>query len=69
MLVAYPSRVKSHDDPISDCRGDGAVYYCCIYLDTDEMLVIESEEEFCSCCSQSVDGGTRCHVYIRISSA
>ena len=26
------SRVKSHDDPISDCRGDSAVPYCFIYI-------------------------------------
>ena len=25
------SRVKSHDDPISGCRGDSAVPYCFIY--------------------------------------
>ena len=26
------SRVKSHDDPISDCRGDSAVLCCFIYI-------------------------------------
>ena len=26
------SRVKSRDDPISNCRGDSAVPYCFIYI-------------------------------------